>query len=89
MYRLCLITAGSQVNTVEEGEVLYGPTIAIAIVWLIVYGFGWNALVGFDMDDEHEWRAGHAAAYMVILGAVATVLLFFACIYGLLFALVL
>lgn len=86
---IVLITAGSDVNTVESGEVLYVPTVVIAVVWLLLYGFGWGALVGFDWDDEETWQAGTSASLMIILGSVAFVLMMFACLYGFLFALVL
>ncbi len=83
---IVLITAGSQVNQVDSGEVLYIPTIAIAVLWLVVYGFGWRALVGFDIDLDTEWRADRSAVMMVLVGAAAFLFIFFGCIFGLLFA---
>lgn len=83
---IVLITAGSQVNSVESGEVLYLPTIVIAVLWLVLYGVGWWALVGFDWDVEQEWRAQRTSVYVVLLGAAAFVITIFGCIFGLLFA---
>lgn len=83
---IVLITAGSQVNEVDSGEVLYIPTIAIAVIWLLVYGFGWGALVGFDWDLDVEWQAKRSSVFMVLLGAFAFVAMLFGCIFGLLFA---
>lgn len=83
---IVLITAGSQVNEIESGEVLYIPTIVIAVAWLAIYGIGWWALVGFDWDLDIEWRAERPAVWMVLLGATAFLLIIFGCIFGLLFA---
>lgn len=84
---IVLLTAGD-VNS-AGGEVLYIPTVVISVVWLLVYGFGWSALVGFDWDDTNPWQASHSAGWMIILGLAAGFLAIFACLYGLLFALVL
>lgn len=83
---IVLITAGSQANNLDSGEVLYIPTILIAVAWLAVYGFGWWALVGFDWDVEEEWRAERPAVWILLLGAMAFLLIIFGCIFGLLFA---
>ena len=80
---LVFIVAGEQVNTIESGEVLYIPSIAIAVLWFALYGFGWNVLVGFDWDEENEWKAGNSATYMVLLGMIAFVFVIFACIFWL------
>jgi len=85
---IVLLTAGNAADT-SGGEVLYAPTIAIAVVWLLVYGMGWSALVGFDWDDENPWQANRSASWMLILGMIAGFLLLFGCLYGFLFALVL
>lgn len=86
---LVLIIAGEQVNSLESGEVLYTPTIIIAVLWFLLYGFGWNSLVGFDWDEDVQWQAGRPAAYLLLLGILALVFIIFACIFGFLFALVL
>jgi hypothetical protein len=68
-----------------EGGVLYGPTIVIALVFLVAYGLGWWALVGFDADPNQPWQADRPAGWMVVVGIVALVVLLLEVIFGLLF----
>ncbi len=62
------------VNELEEGEVLYTPLIIVGVIWMMVYGFGWAALVGFDLDVENPWKAGKPAMWITVLGAIAAFL---------------
>lgn len=59
------------VNELEEGEVLYTPLIIVGVIWMMVYGFGWAALVGFDLDVENPWKAGKPAMWITVLGVIA------------------
>ncbi|PJF41803.1 MAG: hypothetical protein CUN55_11385 [Phototrophicales bacterium] len=83
---IVFLTAGDQVNEVQSDEVLYVPTITITVLWIIIYGFGWRALVGFDLSEDQEWRASRISAWVVLIGMLAFILTVLGCIFGLLFA---
>jgi TRAP-type C4-dicarboxylate transport system permease small subunit len=72
----------------SEGSVLYAPSIIVAVIWLIIYGVGWWALVGFDVDPQQPWQAGKPAVWVTVLGAGAAFVLLLEIIFGLLYGLV-
>jgi hypothetical protein len=77
------------INELEGGQFLYIPTILIAVIWLAVYSFGWQALVGFDWNEDEPWKAGRPAVVMIVIGMSATFFLLLEIVFGLLFAFVL
>jgi hypothetical protein len=77
----------SGANELGEGDVLYTPIIIVAVVWLIIYAFGWAALVGFELDLDNPWKAGKPAVTIVIIGIIATCFAVLEIIMGLLFGL--
>ncbi len=77
------------VSDLEQGQILYAPTIVIAVIWLLIYAYGWWALVGFDWNPEVPWKAGKPAVAMVVATVVATFLLILEIVFALLFGFVL
>lgn len=77
------------VNQLEQGEILYAPTIIVAVLWLVVYAYGWWALVGFDWDPEVPWRARQPAVAMLVVSVIASFLLVLEAVVALMFGFVL
>lgn len=62
------------------------PTLIITVLGVVTYGVGWWLLVGFDLNPDRPWQATFASAMWVILGAVGTLIILLALIFGYLFA---
>jgi hypothetical protein len=74
---LILDTAGGQNAT---------PYILIVTtVGVLIYGFGWHLMVGFDWDVEHPWEAGRGAAYFILAGALGILAVIVGLLMGLAF----
>lgn len=67
-----------------------GTALLIAVVLgFAVYGLGWAALVGFDLDPDRPWRAGRLAVLYVAAGAAGAFTVAVLILYGLIFGYVL
>lgn len=82
---IMFLLAGS--DTVEGGGVATIPVTVLAVVWLVTYGIGWWAMVGFDTDVE--WVAGRPAGWMLVFGVMVFLIFALEIILSLLFGFVL
>lgn len=74
-------------DSAEGGGASTLPVTIIAVLWLIIYGVGWWALVGFDIEEE--WQPGRPAGWMLVVGIGALLILIIEIVAGLLFGLLL
>jgi len=61
------------------------PLTIVIVLGLLFYGFGWFAMVGFDMHPETPWRAGRPAVWFVAGGAAGLVSIIMLVLFGLAF----
>jgi hypothetical protein len=71
----------------ESGGTSTMPVTILAVLWLIIYGVGWWALVGFDIEEE--WQPGRPAGWMLVVGIGGLLLLIIEIMASLLFGLLL
>jgi hypothetical protein len=76
-------------DSASGGSASTMPVTIIAILWLIAYGVGWWALVGFDSNIEEEWQPGRPAGWMLVVGIGALLILIIEIVAALLFGLLL
>lgn len=65
------------------------PLLLDVGVALLLYGIGWWALVGFDLDAAQPWQAGSAAVWFVAAGIAGLFILAMLVIFGLVFGYIL
>jgi len=57
--------------------------VVVLALGLVFYGIAWWAMVGFDSDPEHPWRAGTPAVILSILGVGGLVMVLVLGVLGL------
>ena len=82
---IMFLLAGS--DTIEGGGVATVPVTILAVIWVVTYGIGWWAMVGFDTDVE--WVARRPAGWMMVFGVMAFLIFALEIILSLLFGFVL
>lgn len=74
------------IDRVNAGDLSRAAPAWIATaVGVVVYIFGWSALVGFDWNPAHPWRATRAAVLFTVVGAAGLIVLIVLALYGLVF----
>lgn len=59
--------------------------IGVSLLAVGISAAGWFWLVGFDLDEKDEWRAGAASVYFLLAGAFGFVLILLGILAGLTF----
>jgi hypothetical protein len=90
-----VILASLVIDRLLIDSVLSGDVHPLVPAWVaaglgvVFYGIGWWALVGFDFDADHPWRAGNPAGLYVTAGLLALALLAVLVLFGMMFGYVL
>ncbi len=86
---LLLLVVGYALSLVLDVSPEADNTLYFALVGglgIALYALGWGLLVGFDWNPDIPWRAQRAAAYYLLSGLFALIVIFLALLAGLVYS---